>query len=129
MNEDSFGQMKLLELFRRKKKSAGGNPLGSVRVNETHVVYRRPDDTEDRVTWSELIEVGVLTTDEGPIQEDVFFMLLSGKKDEGCAVPQGAQDVDQLVEKIQGLPNFKNDELIKAMGCTSNNRFVCWKRA
>ncbi len=121
--------MKLPELFRREKERVEGNLLGAVLVEETQIIFRRPDDNRDVVTWSELIEVGVLTTDEGPFREDVFFMLLSARKGEGCAVPQGVAGIDLLIKKLQSLPNFDNGALIKAMGSTSNNHFVCWKRA
>lgn len=120
--------MSWFHFFRRRSSSPARNPFGSVQFDDTRVVFTRPDGSTDHVSWSDLMEVGVLTTDEGPLQEDVYYMLLSAKPGEGCAVPQGAEGTDQLLERLQSLPAFDHDSLIRAMGSTSNNRFVCWKK-
>ncbi|PTY02998.1 hypothetical protein DB347_22650 [Opitutaceae bacterium EW11] len=97
--------------------------------DDREVRFQKPDGTSDSIAWGDIAEVGVLTTDEGPIQEDVFFMLLDREHKRGCAIPQGAAGTDVLLTRLQALPGFDNAKLIEAMGCTSNNRFVCWRRA
>jgi hypothetical protein len=47
---------------------------------------------------------------------------------QGCAVSNGADGFKALLERIQGLPRFDNEAVIRAMGSTSNDRFVVWKR-
>jgi hypothetical protein len=34
-----------------------------------------------------------------------------------------------MLEKIQQLPGFDNEAVIKAMTSTTNNRFICWQRS
>ena len=109
----------------RKKRVA--EQFGRVEFDGACIAYHGPQK-EERITWSDLIEIGIVTTNEGPFQEDVYFLLLGPDKEHGCAIPQGAIDTQKLVERLQALPGFDNDALIRAMGCTENDRFVCWQR-
>lgn len=112
-------------LFRRRK--APQHPFGVVTFDDQRVVFRYEERVEE-IAWADLIEVGVLTTDEGPFREDVFFMLLGPTKEKGCSIPQGAEGSQRLVERLGSLPGFDHEALIRAMGSTSNNRFVCWQK-
>lgn len=76
------------------------------------------------VTWRNLSAVDVRTTDEGPLYEDVHWVL-SSRDGSGVALPQG-QVPDGLLERLQALPGFDNEALIQAMGSTSNANFRCW---
>lgn len=80
----------------------------------------------EAVRWEELQSVEVVTTGDGPWAEDVFWILKGSNG--GCAVPQGVQGARELLERLQGLPGFRNEVFIAAMGSTGNARFVCWKR-
>ena len=82
----------------------------------------------EEVAWTDLTEVQIVTTDEGPFVDDVFFLLV-GRHGKGCCVPQGAPGSGPLLERLQALPDFDNDQVIAAMGSTANARFVCWKKA
>ena len=85
-----------------------------------------PDGNIETLLWVDLVEVGILTTDEGPVVDDVFWMLM-GKDGGGCCVPSEANGMEELLDRLQELPNFDNEAVIQAMGSTSNNNFVCWK--
>lgn len=99
-----------------------------VTFDDEGVTRRMADGSTESVRWDELEEVFILTTDEGPFVEDVFWMLARGEGKGGCAVPQGAEGSDQLLERLQQLPGFDNDAVIAAMMSTSNAKFVCWRR-
>jgi len=116
--------MSIFSFFRREK------PKTPDRVTFTGdaVTRVRPDGVEETIRWDDLHEVGILTTDEGPWQEDVFFLLVASDGKSGCAAPQSSDGSKQLLERLQQLPGFDNDAVIKAMGSTSNAKFVCWKR-
>ena len=87
-----------------------------------------PSGKTETVRWSDLQEVRILTTDEGPYVDDVIWMLL-GKDGGGCAVPSETEGMKELLPRLQQLPGFDNEAVIKAMGSTNNARFVCCKRA
>ena len=110
-----------------RKKAVAQNPFGHIELDEVRIVFLCGAKREE-LRWDDLIEVGIVTTDEGPIQEDVYFMLLGPSKDQGLAIPQGADGNEVLLQKLQTLPGFDHAAVIKAMGCTSNKRFTCWKK-
>ena len=97
-----------------------------VRLSESELVCERPDGRIERVGWSELQKVEVVTTNDGPMVPDVFWLLHGAKG--GCAIPQGATGERDLLERLQALPGFDNAKLIEAMGSTADERFLCWQR-
>ena len=97
-----------------------------VRLSDEEVVCERPDGKVERVSWSELQKVEVVTTSDGPLVADVFWVLHG--VEQGCAIPQGATGEQELLERLQKLPNFDNRAVIEAMGCASDRRFLCWER-
>ncbi|MFH1981940.1 MAG: hypothetical protein ABIL58_08845 [Pseudomonadota bacterium] len=115
-------KMKILNIFRKPKQ------IDRVIYNDLSVTRIRPDGAEETIRWDELHEVGILTTDEGPTQEDVFFFLIAADGKSGCVVPQFSHGCDQLLERLQQLPGFDNQVVIEAMGSTGNAKFVCWRR-
>ena len=46
---------------------------------------------------------------------------------EGCAIPQEWPGFGALLERLRRLPGFDNGAVIGAMGCTDDDRFVCWR--
>ena len=114
--------MSLFSFLRRKRQPE------RVVLTDSSVTRFRPDGTQESVRWDDLVEVGIVTTDAGPWLEDVFWLLSASDGKTGCAVPQEAEGADKLLEALQKLPGFDNETVIKAMGSTSNARFVCWRR-
>jgi hypothetical protein len=98
-----------------------------VRMSETEIVCERPDGKTERVGWGDLQRVEILTTSDGPIAPDVFWILHGTEG--GCAIPHGATGDRELLERLQTLPGFDNATLIEAMGSTTERRFLCWQRA
>jgi hypothetical protein len=91
-------------------------------------VRRFGDEGElmEAVRWNELQQVGVMTTADGPFDEDVFFVLEGGEH--GCVVPQGFAPED-LLPRLQALPGFDNEQFIAAMSSTEQAMFACWARS
>ena len=116
--------MSIFSFFRCRK----ARQPDRVSFTDEVVTRVRPDSVEERIRWDELHEVGIVTTDEGPFHEDVFFLLMASDRKSGCVVPQGAEGCKDLLKRLQKLPGFDNEAVIKAMGSTSNAKFVCWKR-
>ena len=86
------------------------------------------DQGIERVAWGEIQRVRILTTDAGPWSEDVFF-LLEGAANKGCAVPHDAAVRTKLLEELQSrLKGVRDEKVIEAMGCTSNNSFTIWEK-
>jgi hypothetical protein len=84
------------------------------------------DGTTETVTWDELREVAIVTNDEGPFADDVYWVLSGATR--GCAVPSGAEGMKELLPRLQALPGFDNRVVVEAMGSAADAKFVCWKR-
>jgi len=78
------------------------------------------------VCLSGLDEVAVITTDEGPFVEDVFWALRTRERE--VLVPQGVAVFDSLFDVFIKWPGFDEQPFIKAMCCARNGKFVCWRR-
>lgn len=85
------------------------------------------DGTVESVKWDELKKITIVTTDQGPYVEDVFFVLEAEKG--GTIVSQEWACKISLLERLAEFPGFDNEAVIRAMGCTDNNSFLCWQRA
>jgi hypothetical protein len=68
----------------------------------------------ETVQWSDLQAVITMTTDQGPLLDDVFWVLVG--KDSGCVVPSEAEGMNNLLVRLQRLPGFDNRKVIEAMG-------------
>jgi len=98
----------------------------SVTLDDKEIKLKVPDGREFTITWNELVGVAIQTTDEGPLQSDVFWLL--GTKENSLRIPQEAQGSKELLHHLQKLPGFDNKAVISAMGSTDNNLFVCWEK-
>ena len=94
-----------------------------VELSDEGVRRRTGRGETEEVRWTELIAVEVVTTDDGPAAEDVFFVLHGSAG--GCVVPQG-QMPEGLLERLQALPGFDNEVLIEAMASVDHATFTCW---
>jgi hypothetical protein len=99
-----------------------------VTVDEKEVRCRRPSGETESVTWDDLDGVIVETNDTGPWGADVWWLLFGVNGASGCVIPQGATGEQALLSKLQSLPGFDNEQLIAAMSCTDNQKFLCWTR-
>lgn len=116
---------RLLSLFGRR-----GEP--QITHDDIGVTVTRPNGAVEHVDWADLVEVAILTTDEGPFVEDVFFLLIgafdeAGQPKSGVALDHGAVQ-GPILDRLLALPGFDHEAFIQAMGSASNATFVCWRR-
>ena len=118
----------LRKLFGKPKPTGKLIPesLSVVSVDDTRVECCHPQGDIQTVPWDELQQVVILTNDQGPWFCDFYWHLVGDKSE--CFVPQGATDEDHLIEALEKLPGFDNEQVGAAMRCVDNQRFVCWIR-
>jgi hypothetical protein len=116
-------QVSWLDFFRKEKEST----VATVSFDDEIVTCRRSRGVEECVRWSDLRQVSIETTDAGPAADDVFWVLQDGGA--ACVIPSESVGMPLLLERLQQLPNFDNEAVIRAMGCTENQQFVCWRRS
>jgi hypothetical protein len=81
----------------------------------------------ETIAWNDIDEISIVTTDEGPWADDVFWLFLSRDRSRGCVVSNYADGFKELLPQIQRLPGFDNHAVISAMGSAVNQRFIVWK--
>ena len=84
------------------------------------------DGTVEEIRWAQLKKVVIVTTDEGPYCEDLFFIL--EEEQGGTIVSNEWATRLALLKELEKLPYFDFEALIEAMACTDNKSFLCWQR-
>jgi len=123
--------MSLRSWIRGKIRRTGrGGPVSefqwAVTISDGDITCMRPDGKVESVPWDDLELVAIITTDDGPLLPDVFWLLKGSVS--GCIVPLGAAGADAMLQKLQALPGFDNEAVVQAMSSATSNRFVCWQR-
>jgi len=111
--------------FTPKPSQPSPAELFSVSFDDHEIKLRVPDGHEYTIPWSELSSVAIKTTNEDPFMDDVLWIL--GTKKYSLRIPQGAKGEEELLGRLQQLPNFDNEAVISAMGCAENKLFLCWQ--
>jgi hypothetical protein len=108
-----------------------GNTTGALQKKVEFLMdesgVRREEDGKlvEGVAWERLTKVAIMTNDQGPWGEDFFWVLLETDK-KGCLVPQSWPRSQELLLRLQKLPRFNHEAVIKASGNTSGGYFECW---
>lgn len=118
--------MKLFEWFKEKFKHAPANRVAEVICGDEAVELRWPRSPNETVHWNDVQKIVIRNTDAGPFDEDVFFCLET--EEDTFVIPQGADGVSELLERLQQFPGFNNEALVESMGCTDNKLFLCWEQ-
>lgn len=85
---------------------------------------RRAGKQPEQVRWQDLVRIEIMTTDEGPLADDVFW-LFHGHDGSGCALPS-SQVGDALFERLKRLSGVDYEAVLLAMGSTEWARFPVW---
>lgn len=96
-----------------------------VRLSKSEVSCLRPDGGIEAVRWDELERVAIHTTREGPFVPDRFWLLI-GPGTSGCCIPWGATGGAELLARLQQLPGFDNQAVIRVG--TQDDVITCWQR-
>jgi len=90
-------------------------------------ITRTARNVREHVAWADIVRVRIMTNDQGPQLEDVFFVL-EGKDDAGCIVSHELATRGGLLEALQShLEGVDNKAVIEAMLSTSNQVFTIWE--
>jgi hypothetical protein len=102
--------------------------FSTVTFDNEGVTRTLPDGRSEVVTWMDLKTITIVTTDQGPFVDDVFWVLAGSGNGSGCILPSEAQGMKELLPRLQALPGFDNKAAIAAMASAQNANFVCWNR-
>jgi hypothetical protein len=121
----------LREQFKRhEKEPTRRTPVSKVKVicDDKAIVVHKADGTEERMAWSDLACVSIMTTDAGPFESDLFWVL-TNRAGRRTTVPIDAAGEHEFLKAMQGrLHGFDNMAVIEAMSSTEQASFVVWER-
>jgi len=101
-------------------------PVGHLVIDEIGIT-RTAKGLREHVAWGDIARVRIMTTDQGPYLEDVFFVFDS-RTGGGCVVPQDLAVRDGLLEALQSrLVGLNNGAVIEAMLSVENRIFTIWE--
>ncbi len=80
---------------------------------------------EKHIPWSEVREVAIRTTSDGPFVEDLFWVF--GLRDGMVELPGSLVNGEAVGAMQEALPSLDNLKLIFAMGSTSEAIFRVWR--
>lgn len=88
-----------------------------------------PTGETSTATWNDLIRIDIRTTDDGPWAPDVFWGLHTSTSDTPIVYPGGSTGDNELLQEFSlRLADFRSDQVMSAMGSTTNNHFLVWER-
>ncbi|HEY3500681.1 MAG TPA: hypothetical protein VGK73_38575 [Polyangiaceae bacterium] len=99
-------------------------PIEPVFGTDSEGVWSVSGATQRSVRWADLCAIGIITTDQGPYQEDVFWVFVDRNGSE-CSLP-GSKG-SEILERLSGLPGVDYGAVLLAAGSTDNAAFVVWK--
>jgi hypothetical protein len=99
-----------------------------VETDDTGIMAILPSGARATLRWVDLTRVTIRTTDEGPHATDVFWEFHTRDRSPAFAVPGGATGESDLLHALgTRLPGFRHEEVVRAMGSTSNDLFLVWE--
>jgi hypothetical protein len=83
---------------------------------------------DEAIAWPDIERIEVVTTDEGPWQED-FFWLLESAEEKGVAIGGDEAEACRLLAVLQQrYLDLDNEGVIRAVRSTQNASFLIWRR-
>ena len=95
-----------------------------VKIEPGYIECKVPQGTITRMDIADLEKVIIFTNDTGPWGSDFWWVLEGGGK--RLALPQGATGEEFLIPFLQALPEFDNENFLRATTCTQDAAFLCW---
>ena len=113
----------------RKKSSHQRSPEGGwvVMLRDAAFEVTTPKGEVERLPVGDLSAVSVRTSDKGPWDADVWWLLFGRDHKVACSFPQGATGEQLAVDYLMKLPAFDYDAMIDAMSSTGNAVFPLWR--
>lgn len=90
---------------------------------------RRPDGSEERVNWTDIVKVTIEATAGEAKDAPAHVWILWGRDNKsGCVYPGGATGTEMMLVELQTrLENFDVGAVAKAMQSDENNTWLLWQ--
>lgn len=97
--------------------------------DELHGSIRLPGESPRLIPWSDVSKIEIVTTDQGPWEEDVWWLFYLNEQEIPIDMPQGTQNHERIFDVLESFfTDVRMDRISKAMGSTSNAKFEVWSK-
>jgi len=97
-----------------------------VELTDKSITVTHPNRPTEQIDWSDIEEIKLANTDEGPFLPDVWMILMGNGK--GCSIPQGSDGWNKVYDIVSKYEGFNFENVIRSASCTDNQIFELWKR-
>ncbi|WP_175965667.1 hypothetical protein [Burkholderia sp. BCC0322] len=101
----------------------------AVTATDTRIEATDPKGATHGIALSDLGAVAIETTDQGPYESDVWWILFDTNKQFACGFPQDAEGAKAAVDRLLDLPGIDHRKVIDAQTSVQNAMFPIWQRA
>ena len=115
-----------IEIRKSKKLRIEPEDYYIVTLNDSFIRVEHPKQKIEEIAWSDIEEIKLINTDQGPFLPDVWLALLG--RETGCLIPQGAEGYDTVYDRVSKYDGFDFENVVKSMGCVDNVEFLLWKK-
>ena len=119
----------LSKIFRQKAQPIKDKQLEDyyeVELTEKAIIVKRPKRPSEQIDWSDIEEIKLANTDEGPFLPDVWMILMGNDKE--CSIPHGSEGWEKVFDIVSKYRGFNFENVIKSASCTDNQIFELWKK-
>lgn len=121
----------LSKLFRRRHREALPSRPSASPVRVTHddriIAVDSGSGSVSTLAWADLASVTIITTDAGPFQIDLFWILSDRDARHSLTIPMDATGEHALLKAMQArLSGFDNMAVVEAMSSTGHDAFQIW---
>lgn len=89
-----------------------------------------PDEAPKFIPWKEVTKIEIVTTDQGPWEEDVWWLFYLNENKSPIDIAQGTKNHEKIFEVLESyFTNVNMNEISRAMGSTSNAKFNVWTKS
>lgn len=121
---------KTIEFYLKPRTAPRAGTGVRVSFDDDDIRVRRTDGEMQTLAWQDLVSVTILTTDTGPFDTDLYWVLTPRDRQRTLMIPMGSDGEHELLHTMQErLQNFDNIAVIDAMGSTDNASFPVWEAA
>jgi hypothetical protein len=115
-------QKNILEKYKEHSKC-----IKQVEINKKRLKIIWPNDRTEIFLLKNLKKIAVITTDEGPLEPDIFWLLMF---EFPIMIPSDDLILGSLeiANFLLDFPNFNYDKFIEAMSSTKNDAFQLWEK-
>jgi hypothetical protein len=94
-----------------------------IAVDSSKIVFQGKE-----IEWGKIEKIDVLTTDDGPFVQDIFWVISSSAGKSKLVLPMNdaVEGHQELMKQIFKLPSFDYKTFITATGSTSKKIFSVW---